>query len=605
MSSSESEVEEFVSIIATRQRRSNAGSRMRKLLEMEELNEEIPAVVDEDDENVNLLFQEDGEDDEFKGSDEESNEEQESEESGEENQLNEENRGHKRSRSIEDDNKDNAGAADSDVNLSDSDISASDSDESEGERELKQQEKTAQRKKRKHASHEVKKPPPKPKLKPKVKPSHNINDLPIDRRQSSRKATLDASIALQEKLKEEEEKKQTVKPVPKKEHIEITLEERLEEAKLTEAENTLSLSLFFEHEDERKKRQRELANARKFKLKEFVRMYSSGIYISPLNEVEYLEERQRLIDIEEEKRIKRKQQYQKRKQLKLIKEAKERGLPIPEFKDDDEGVTIEEEEEEPAAPPPPAEEGPHKQIITPNDPKIEEKQEGEVEIENETDPLNTTQQLNHVEDTEQQDIEEGRVFEGPSQLAAYQYVSFEEFRKPIDMDFIKKTLFGPQSLLLSHRDPAFETLEVIRADNSSTIDLKKINDARSSQFEGLLKLPRFGEKYTEVRSFDDDGDRDDFTVRIRTPLPTGISLANGQRKKCLISGTIATYYDPNNGLPYSNVECFKILKDITENKFSWCQIDNGGVNSRYKFGVGCYLKDIGQRHAKGVPKGFE
>lgn len=583
MSSSESEVEEFVSIIATRQRRHNAGSRMRKLLEMEEMNEDSPVVGDDDDENVNLLFQEDGEDEEFKGSDEEEEEDERNDENEEDNASEDDQRGTKRSRSDrkqhDEEGDEEAGNRDSDVMLSDSDISASDSDESEGERELKQQEKTIQRKKRKQAAHEVKKAPPKPKSKPKPKRvTVASSELPFDRRQSSRKATLNASIALQEKLKEEEGKKQLVKPVPKKEIVEITLEERLEEAKITEQENTLSLSLFFEHEDERKKRQRELANARKFKLKEFVRLYSSGIYISPLDEIEYLEERQRLIDIEEEKRIRRKQQYQKRKQLKMIKEAKERGLPIPEFKDDEDTqdqVDVKTEEQQP-------DEDVNNTSVIADDVK---------------EQPNTT---GHEAVTE----EEERVFEGPSQLSAYQYVSFEEFRKPVDMDFIKKSLFGPQSLLLSHRDPHFETLEVIRADNSSTIDLKKIQDARSSQFEGLLKLPRFGEKYTEIRSFDDDDDRDEFTVRIRTPLPTGISLANGQRKKCLISGTVATYYDPNNGLPYSNVECFKILKDITENQFSWCQIDNGGVNSRYKFGVGCYLKDLGQRNAKGVPKGF-
>lgn len=559
-SESEAEAEQFVSIIATRQRRVNAGSRMRKLLELEELHEEMGPAANDDDENVNLLFQEDEDDGEFKGSDEESIEEGSGEESGDEVEK-EHTRGTKRSRSEEGEEDAEEETKDSDVMLSDSDISASDSDESEGERELKQQERNARNKKRKqtqHAMHEVKRAPAKPKTtsKPKPKP---VVDLTADRRQSSRRTTLDASIALQEKLKEEEEKKQTVKPVPKKEQVEFTLEERLEAAKVTEQENTLSLSLFFEQEDLRKKRQRELANARKYKMKEFVRLYSSGVYISPLNEVEYLEERQRLFDIEERKRIRRKQQYQKRKQLKMIKEAKERGLPMPEFKEGDmTGLKTEAVDDE----------------------------------------------LPEESPMPQENLDE-RVFEGPHQLAAYQYVSFEEFRKPVGMDFVKRTLFGPQSLLTSRRDPHFETLQMIRADHSSTIDLKKIQDARTAQFEALLKLPRFGEKLTDTRSFDDDEEGDDFTVRIRTPLPSGISLANGQRKKCLISGTPATYYDPNNGLPYANVECFKILKDITENQYSWVQVDNGGINSRYKFGVGCYLQDINQRPAKGVPKGFE
>ena len=67
MSDSE-EGEVFESLIATRSRRSNAGLRLKQLIELEEQSNEITATTQfltEDDENVNLLFQEDGEDEEF------------------------------------------------------------------------------------------------------------------------------------------------------------------------------------------------------------------------------------------------------------------------------------------------------------------------------------------------------------------------------------------------------------------------------------------------------------------------------------------------------------------------------------------------------------
>ncbi len=56
-SASDSEPE-FESIIATRARRSNAGSRLRQLIDLEETNAGL-APSNDDDENVNLLFQED------------------------------------------------------------------------------------------------------------------------------------------------------------------------------------------------------------------------------------------------------------------------------------------------------------------------------------------------------------------------------------------------------------------------------------------------------------------------------------------------------------------------------------------------------------------
>ena len=95
MSSSESESNsedefKFESIIATRQRRSNAGSKLKQLLQLEEDDAESNLLngssvrhsnfATEDDENVELLFQEDGEDEEFVDYDEDGDDEEEEEE---------------------------------------------------------------------------------------------------------------------------------------------------------------------------------------------------------------------------------------------------------------------------------------------------------------------------------------------------------------------------------------------------------------------------------------------------------------------------------------------------------------------------------------------
>lgn len=72
------------SLVATRSRRSNAGSRLKHLIELEErasdVQESVSSIINEEDENVNLLFQEDEDDQEFFEEDEDEDEENEEEE---------------------------------------------------------------------------------------------------------------------------------------------------------------------------------------------------------------------------------------------------------------------------------------------------------------------------------------------------------------------------------------------------------------------------------------------------------------------------------------------------------------------------------------------
>ena len=63
---SSEEDEQFESIIAHRERRSNAGARMRRLVDMEKAGEaELEVEMEEEDKDVDLLFQEDDNDEEF------------------------------------------------------------------------------------------------------------------------------------------------------------------------------------------------------------------------------------------------------------------------------------------------------------------------------------------------------------------------------------------------------------------------------------------------------------------------------------------------------------------------------------------------------------
>ncbi|TID29507.1 hypothetical protein CANINC_001902 [Pichia inconspicua] len=316
---------EFESIIATRARRSNAGSRLRQLLDLEETNAGLQAVT-EDDENINLLFQEDEEDLEFRtSSDDENGAETEGEKINNDESGRQSITKRKREHEASEDEKNDSKIM-SDEMLSNSDISASDSDEEEGEKELQRQERLKKRRKRNtgltitahKTKHNVKTSSEHKTSKSLKKVGTAVTSIePHERRHSRRTATIQSSIATHEKLEKELEKRQVTVPIARKEYVEKTLEERLEEAKVTEKENMLSLTRFYEQEIQKKKKQRDLANSRKFRIARFLRFWSTGVYITPFDEVAEIEEEKRIQQEEEEKKQRRKLAYLKRKQTKL------------------------------------------------------------------------------------------------------------------------------------------------------------------------------------------------------------------------------------------------------------------------------------------------
>lgn len=275
-------------LTTTRERRSNAGSRLRQLLDLE--NDSKPSVskfISEDDENVDLLFQEDEDDGEFEESE---SEEEEEEEEGDEQQANDENNDEE---GDEEDQEEGTaadelmsdGPIDSDHDLSDSDISLSDDDEEEGERELEKQEKQKKRKKLNKLVPQIKKfknDTTKPKPKKRVTSESLMNSI----RKSSRSSAIENKEALVEKLRRDEKRRENSAPIIRIKQRELTQEEKLAEAVETEKQNIISLELFRQQEVVKKERQKHLLQLRRKKLVDIVRFLSVQEYITPNQEIE-------------------------------------------------------------------------------------------------------------------------------------------------------------------------------------------------------------------------------------------------------------------------------------------------------------------------------
>ncbi|CDK28918.1 unnamed protein product [Kuraishia capsulata CBS 1993] len=332
MSSSESEDDvPFESIIATRQRRANAGSRLRQLLQLEELHEEQrnDKFATEDDENVNLLFQEDPDDNEFveERTDDEDGSGDEEEEEGDDDGEN----------GAEQDQEE----GDNDVNpdemlSSESEDDDADEDEDEGEKELQRQvrlKKKAQQKKAREVAPIIKKTPQvtqkkeKQTLKRKKESAESL--LSKSRRSSTRASAVENKLATAQRLKESEARRANFKPVERVTEVEMTLEERLAEAVETEKKNILSLTQFYEQEGEKKERQRALAAAKKLRMVNYVSFISHGVYVTPMDEANEIQ-RLRNIELAKEKKSRR---YKKRKVEKAEEKTEEKA---EEKKDGDE-----------------------------------------------------------------------------------------------------------------------------------------------------------------------------------------------------------------------------------------------------------------------------
>ncbi|VEU20012.1 DEKNAAC100261 [Brettanomyces naardenensis] len=705
-SESRSEDEKFESIIAQRERRPNAGSRMRQLLALEEAGDaQLEAEGEEED--VDLLFQEDENDAEFVEEEEEEEGEEEDDtrrrkrkrESDQDEGDEAEEEGEEEEEEEEDGSEGEEGGHSDENFSSDSDTSSYDSeaDDSEGERELEMQEKIKKRKLRKKEKiiPHLKPISTSPKKAKKTNSMKNpLGSFPSRRKYLARKSTVEKTNAMRKKLEREEEEKKHFKPRPKEEYVEKTLEERLAEAMITEKQNTLSLNQYFEKEMERKRKQRELANSRKLKLTEYLRFYSAGVFITPNEEVQDLEkERQRQEELLLAKN--RRRRGGKKKKLKIEEaDTAEKGLPgkeadepkpkteaeanektvnndgnsfdgiikgsgvdgvaednITAVKIDDEAPVIDGAEGSQQSANLKVE-GVKKETVLSGGSTINEGQNGEgskeihdvstvdklkkevkkpeeavklggqgdiekpMESRRADELTESTEDSGNIgekegadtlesEEFEEPQIDEKVIYEGPPQLVAVNYISFEKFTRDPTERQMKTFLFGKQAnLAATRRDPHSETICIIKQDDATNLGLQRMKADREASYQSLLKFPRFGQTYKIVEESKTETPKEEVKIDMSTPAPVGIYLPNGHKKRCLINGEPASYYDPGNGIPYNSVECFKVLQRVSDSEYYWAQIDKGGVNSAFRGGIGCYLGDNNGRNAKGVPEGF-
>lgn len=327
------------SMVATRARRANAGSRLKQLIEIEEQNSGTRNIAyNEDDENVQLLFQEDENDEEFEAPVEEESEIEEGDEE-------ENDEGPREVPDLKDqvESSDVEAHVNSDEMLSDSDLSASDEDESEGERELQKQEKAKKRKKQLSSIIPAIKKPKPSKVKPSPKPEVKHLELLLlsERRASARKSAIRNKQELVQRLKEDESRRAALAPVVRVKEKELSQEERLAQAKETERANIISLNQFMEQEIVKKERQKLLFQQRRPKLRNVIRLLSTESYVTPLDEVE---DNRRVRDLFEKKKRGR-----RRKNISEEPETRSLGdidTELPYYKKEMEEKRIREQQEE-------------------------------------------------------------------------------------------------------------------------------------------------------------------------------------------------------------------------------------------------------------------
>ncbi|CAI4059460.1 Vps72p SKDI_04G6870 [Saccharomyces kudriavzevii IFO 1802] len=215
-------------------------------------------------------------------------------------------------------------------------------------------------------------------------------------------------------------------------------------------------------------------------------------------------------------------------------------------------------------------------------------------------------------------------YEGPEQLISRNFVTLYDFpNTPPNLKDFNTNLFGSQ---WSHANSAPTTTQ--RSQNVQTIfhsilpsqsqsAVPSFNVDISLDLSAVANFPSFGEYDKKIVHQISTEANKDLEIKIKTLPPTGVFLANGIRKKCLITNKECQYFDPRTGVPYSDVEAYKIIQRIQDpiskeeeradvkhdettnddavdqTRFKWFGFKNGGI----------YL-DLDQRPAKGVPEEF-
>lgn len=688
-SSSEDEVAPEY-IMTSRERRANAGNKLKKLLQEElEVNQVRTSGLDDDD--LNLLFQEEDDDGDFevhsKGTDAED-----SDEGGQELQ----------------DQSDLESAAILDTDMmfseSDSEVEAQEEllDADAGEKELERQNRLKRRKiarKKRNIAVIRKKSSSKAQTEVNEESSSRKRTyeevraeslLADERRTSKRSSVIANKMKVYEKLAEAEIKRKQIQERLKKQkensqkHV-LTQEDRLRIAKETEIHNTQSLNLYREQEIYNK--QKRLASQQrqklKFKPEEIIlRHLATTWLVTPLMEIEDKAH----WDYQLQKRDKKKKKPQKRgprthnhQNSSEIKNDKSENVslvsdsaPIKTESDteskksqkaqnhgsenryvDDhciDGTTVKENilpeqvtvVEAPLLPNDDENKTPDlvKELIT-EDSGMTSIQDSEKIANDEAEFKSMTpKQASLTESVESQsidiktiqdDINEDKAqsipenreldfanknddtttYEGPEQLISKSFITVYKYPDGTISELAShKVLFGEQWSLSTSKPVEVETIfksvhnnELKPFTSSSIVDDISILD----------NFPAFGEYDKKVVQQVADSSDKHAVIKLKTEPPSGVFLPNGTRKKCLINDKLCQYFDPKNGVPYSDLDAYKVIKCIQEPKDDEGESTNKDNNDGeanytifkwYGFESGGLFLNLTQRPAKGVPDNF-
>lgn len=593
----ENEEERYESIIATRQRRSNAGNRLKSLLAAEE-----PL---EDEENIFLEFEGDEEFDP-EARDEEEEEEEEVDEKGEEgeDEEKEKERGQgKKRRRVEIESEVD------DENFSSSSESSDDeeSDQEAGEKELQQQQRLDKKKKKKKMELPFLRKKPAPSSKSsrtstsstKKKTSAVSTDLlATERRVSKRSSAVRNKEQVIQRLQEQEARRaQYVAPVIKQ-HKELTQEERLEEAKITEMRNIASLNMYVEQEEVRRQKQRAAMQAKRVPMRAIIRFVSSTRLVAP---------RRIFIRKDIDMRV-----HKTPASLSGGAESK----PVDQ-ETTDQGGNVEEKEENEE----------NEQREEKEETKEKEKQGEEKE---ETKEEENKEKEEHEEEEENKEKEENEKAEPDKEQNIGVKDSSSKSSPEKDTPKETKTEENDVNSPKSNEDQNTLAEQGSGDDKVGNKDETRARDDESEQPEIAAETVVVKEEHqeTKVKTEEDEDHASPQLLPVQGPYACRArntvnllefpydfeysrqavkSLLLGPRAlrsgkmpaakslRCPLTGHRAKYIDPETGVPYGSLEAYRALKRMKNNEYAWVT-EFGGVYTGLR---------TGQRHAKGVPEGFD
>ncbi|KAH3901097.1 Vps72p SCDLUD_002573 [Saccharomycodes ludwigii] len=199
------------------------------------------------------------------------------------------------------------------------------------------------------------------------------------------------------------------------------------------------------------------------------------------------------------------------------------------------------------------------------------------------------------------DVYEESPYQGPEQQVSKNFIWLHTFLpQPTNQETtdIKAFLFGqpvkPASAIKEALEDDLET--IIHSKKPTDQDKPKIRQISIKDVETILgNFPRFGEYDKKIKHSDVVQHHNTETIELKTKPPSGLFLPNGQRKKCLFSGKNAQYFDPKYGIPYSDLESYRMLQEMIDSpcKMQWFEFKNGGI-----------LLNSSIKPAKGCPEGF-